>query len=67
MNDNSIMRVLVSIDCIGCGICATLSPEVFEINKDSAVADQTKILGNEESCIDAAINCPVSAINIFEY
>ena len=58
------MQVTISNNCIGCGVCSRISPEVFEIYLDSAVADPSKIYGHEDSCIDAAINCPVSAINI---
>ncbi len=61
------MRVSISNKCIGCGACSTISPEVFEIYRNSAVADADKICGNEESCIDAALNCPVNAIKIDEY
>lgn len=65
--NTNFMRISVSNNCIGCGACSTISPEVFEIYRNSAIADQTKIYGNEDSCIDAAINCPVSAIKIEEY
>ena len=58
------MRVSVTNKCIGCVICSTLSPEVFEMYRNSAIADQNKVCGREESCIDAAINCPVNAISI---
>ncbi len=58
------MWVSVSNKCIGCGACSTISPEVFEIYRNSAIPDIEKICGNEESCIDAAINCPVGAIFI---
>lgn len=61
------MHISISNNCIGCGACSTISPEVFEIYKDTAIADPEKVYGNEESCIDAAINCPVNAINIEEY
>ena len=60
------MWVSVTNKCIGCGACSTISPEVFEIYKNSAIADQNKVLGREESCIDAALNCPVNAIYIDE-
>ena len=58
------MRVSVTNKCTGCGICSTLSPEVFEIYRNFAIANPDKICGREESCIDAAINCPANAINI---
>ena len=62
-----MMWVRVSNDCIGCGACALLSPEVFEIYKNSSIPNQSKISGHEEQCLDAAINCPVGAITIDEW
>lgn len=58
------MRVSVSSNCVGCGACATINPEVFEINNNFAVVNPHFVCGNEDSCIDAAIECPVKAINI---
>ncbi|MCI1273758.1 MAG: ferredoxin [Clostridiaceae bacterium] len=59
------IRVLKS--CIGCGICSQINPEVFELYKNYATVNRDKIEGNEESCIDAALNCPVDAIDLNEY
>ena len=46
--------------CIGCGSCATVCPEVFEMDEDKAkVKAQKKI-----PCVKEAIDsCPVSAIS----
>ena len=38
----------------------------FEISINFAVVNPFYITGNEESCIDAAIECPVKAIDIRE-
>lgn len=61
------MWVSVANHCVGCGVCSVLSPEVFEIYRNSAIADQSRVCGNEDSCIDAAISCPVNAISIDEF
>ncbi len=61
------MFVSVSDRCVGCGICTTLSPEVFDMMGSFAIADQNKVSGNEESCLDAAISCPYNAIDIHEF
>ena len=47
--------------CIGCGLCETLCPEVFEINKDGkAEIKETKNL----PCVKEAIEqCPAKAIS----
>ena len=56
--------------CTGCGTCAEICPEVFELQNDLAV----NILGNdkavpadyEEACREAAESCPVEAITLEE-
>ncbi|WP_077391464.1 ferredoxin [Mobilibacterium timonense] len=58
------MRAYVDQDvCIGCGLCASTCPEVFEMNdegKAEAVADTTN--ENRDGVLEAIENCPVSAI-----
>lgn len=58
------MRAYVDQDvCIGCGLCASTCPEVFEMNdegKAEAVADTTD--ENRDGVLEAIENCPVSAI-----
>jgi len=47
--------------CIGCGMCESVCPEVFEIgeNTKAQVKEQKKI-----PCVKEAIeNCPVKAIS----
>ena len=47
--------------CIGCGLCASICEEVFEMDKDgkAKVKAQKKI-----PCVKEAINsCPVDAIS----
>jgi len=51
--------------CIGCGLCATLCPEVFEMSGE----DKAQVKG--DSCEshdlnDVASQCPVEAIKIEE-
>ena len=58
------MHIAITNKCKGCGICATLSPEVFDVCGNFAVANPDKVKDNEESCIDAAISCPCNAIII---
>ncbi|MBR4401354.1 MAG: ferredoxin [Synergistes sp.] len=52
-------------DCIGCGVCAELSPEHFKLDE----AKGTSSVINQEvspSAKEAADSCPVSAITITE-
>ena len=54
--------------CIGCGACAALVPEEFDINDDGiayALNDTVKE-ENKDLVSDAKENCPTSAINIDE-
>ena len=46
--------------CIGCGLCQSICPEVFEINDEA----KSKVINQKESsCIKEAIeSCPVVAI-----
>ncbi|MBP3924115.1 ferredoxin [bacterium] len=60
-----MIDIKVLDNCIGCGACSTLSPEVFEINRNFATINYDKISGHEESCIDAALFCPVGAIKLY--
>ena len=60
------MKVLVNSDCIGCGMCAEVCPEVFEIGASGL----SQVVGDADVCTDrtfqAAEICPVNAIEISE-
>ncbi len=58
------MHVSITTKCVGCGACAVINPEIFEINNNFAVVNPNFICGKEDSGIDAAIACPVNAIYI---
>ncbi|NJE85178.1 ferredoxin [Thermococcus sp. CX2] len=59
-------KVTVDQDlCTGCGVCASLCPDVFEMNdegKAQAIAEVTEV----ECAPEAAEACPVGAITIEE-
>jgi ferredoxin len=52
--------------CIGCGLCASIAPEVFEIGKDglSNAKNQKGDKKFPEKTKEAAESCPVQAIVI---
>jgi len=61
------MRVSILDSCVGCGACAVINPEVFEMQGNKASANPEHVSETEDLCIDAALACPVSAIEIDDY
>jgi len=61
------MRRKVYLDeeeCIGCGMCEQLCPEVFRLNPETNVAEVIDTdEGTEESIQDAIDSCPVECIH----
>jgi len=57
----------VSIDeeeCIGCGTCEEICPEVFKMNEDTEKSEVIKPEGGAEDLIQEAIDtCPVDCIH----
>ena len=64
------MRVHIDPDlCNGCGPCVDICPEAFKLDEEQtvAVATMDDIAGDlEQSCREAAKNCPTEAIIIEE-
>jgi len=61
------MKVKVDPDlCVGCGLCVSTCPEVFEIQGDKAVVKIKGDVpaGSENTCKQAKDECPVEAIII---
>lgn len=58
------MRYKVNEDCIGCGRCSAICPEVFSMTEEGyARARDGQIDGeNDKAASEAADECPVSAI-----
>jgi ferredoxin len=59
---------MVSIDkkkCIGCGLCASMCPDVFELGNDGKahVKDASKCK-TSCNCKEVAASCPASAIKV---
>ena len=60
------MKVSVDAElCEGCETCVEISPDVFKMEGDVAVAPAGDIASElEESAQEAADSCPVEAISI---
>lgn len=54
--------------CIGCGACAALVPEEFDLNDDGVAyaLNETVSEENKELVNDAKENCPTGAISVIE-
>jgi len=50
--------------CIGCGTCAALAPEVFELDENNKARVKNPAGTDEETIKLAADSCPVQAISI---
>lgn len=50
--------------CIGCGACAAICPDVFEIDDDGLAKSIVDVVPEEvnEDAVDAKEGCPVDAI-----
>lgn len=47
--------------CVGCGLCASLNPDVFELGDDGK-ARVIKPKASAKECKEAADSCPSEAI-----
>lgn len=50
-------------ECIGCGSCEDVCPEVFQLDRDAEKSKVIKPEGGDEACIEQAMaECPMSCI-----
>lgn len=57
------MKAYVNDSCIGCGMCNSICPSVFEMNDDGlAQASASVDAADEASVREAMDSCPVGAI-----
>ena len=54
------MKATVNEDCIGCGLCESVAPEVFEIGDDGLA----HAIEEEDAAQEACDGCPVTAIEL---
>jgi len=57
------MKVRVTEDCISCGRCVEICPEVFEMGEDIAQVTKNPVPKEyEDAAREAVDECPTSAI-----
>lgn len=63
-----MLQAEVNTDCIGCGLCPELCPEVFELQDDGIAHVIVSELKEEweDEAKDAESQCPVEAISVYE-
>lgn len=56
-------KVWIDDECIACGACVELCPEVFELEGDIATVKEDADLSLDDQIIEAAEDCPVDVIH----
>lgn len=57
------MKVKITEDCIACGLCVDICPDVFEMGEQFAQVKKGSDLDkNKDLVIQASEECPVTAI-----
>jgi len=57
------MKARITEDCVACGLCVDICPEVFEMGIQYAQVKMDNIPAEHENAVRQAANdCPVSAI-----
>jgi len=62
----AIKKVWIEEGCTSCGICESISPEVFEIPDEAIVKEDADFAANEDEIREAAESCPVEVIKYEE-
>jgi ferredoxin len=63
VDKESTMKARVTEDCISCGRCVEICPEVFEMGEDRAYVKVDEITEEyQDATQEAADECPTSAI-----
>ena len=59
-------KIVIDIEeCLGCGTCSELCPDVFGFDQDEEKAFVIKPEATEEECVEEAISsCPAECISI---
>ncbi len=61
------MEAFVNEECILCGLCADMCPEIFQLGEETAEVIVDEIPPEHQACCrEAADSCPSDAIEINE-
>ncbi len=61
------LQITVNHDlCVGNAMCETIAPKVFVLNDDRQSEAKYPDADTEENILEAAENCPVSAIKVVD-
>ena len=61
------MEARVNEECIYCGLCADLCPDIFQLGDETAMVTVKEIpVDLQDCCREAAEECPTEAIEIDE-
>ena len=59
------MNAHVNSNCIGCGLCPSICPDVFMMTDEGVAAARDEIAPDQEVMVrEAADSCPVNAIEV---
>lgn len=59
------MTAYVNENCIGCGLCNSICPEVFTMTDEGAATASSEIFESQKGSVqEAADSCPVDAIEV---
>lgn len=62
-------KLTITVDhnlCVGNAMCETIAPKVFVLNDDRQSEAVDPTADTEENILEAAENCPVSAIKVVD-
>lgn len=60
-----MVKIRINLEkCLGCGTCAALAPNTFELNADNKSVVKNPTEDSEAAILDAAKACPTEAIEI---
>jgi len=60
------LKICVTDDCVGDGLCVDEAPGTFELNDDNMAIVKDSPSDDEEAIIAAAESCPVDAIKVID-